>query len=125
MGTFYRTASLAACQVPLLCNIINWHVAKNSNNCIGMPHPVLVQEGSWHVSKKVSFLFLSPFLMLEQIVPPHNVLLSKTSFLQNILPQNVLPQNVLRHKTTAYTKHPPIQNILPTKRPSYKTSFTT
>jgi hypothetical protein len=79
--------------------------------------------------------------MLVLNVPPHNVLLSKTSFLQNVHPQNVLPQNlppqnilpqnILRYKTSDCTKYPPpIQNVLLSKSSSllnilhYKTSFT-
>ncbi len=57
--------------------------------------------------------------MLVQNVPPLNVLLSKTFFLQNILPQNDHPQNVLSYKTSLATKRPPIQNVL-----YYKTSLT-
>ncbi len=53
--------------------------------------------------------------MLVQIVLPQNVLHYKTSFLQNVLPQNVVPRNILH---VSYKKRPPIQNVLPTERPS-------
>jgi hypothetical protein len=72
--------------------------------------------------------------VLLQNVLPQNVLVFKTSFLQNVLPQNVLPQNVpstkrpwIQNVLVYKTSRP--QNVLPSKRPdlqnvlAFKTSF--
>ncbi len=97
---------------------MNWIIwfEQNYNYDLMICQISLIQEEV--ENQKLCTRYVDWYRMLVQNVPPHNVLLSKTSFLQNVLPKNILSQNAPRNKTSSYTKCPHIQNVL-----LYKTSF--